>query len=77
MSRAPASTRHVLTEEIRRQIDRFSETAPGKDAVEKRTAAIVAWAAMIGAMMLARISDSEDLSDELLEATAAFIDTRL
>jgi hypothetical protein len=28
---------------------------------------------MIGAMLLARVSDSEELSDEILQATRAFL----
>ncbi len=73
MSRAPAPTRRVLTEEMRRQIEQFMASAPGDDPHQKRVAAIGSWAAMIGAMLLARISDSEELSDEILRATRAFL----
>jgi len=73
MSRAPAPTRRVLTEQMRRQIEQFTASAPGDDPHQKRVAAIGSWAAMIGAMLLARVSDSEELSDEILQATRAFL----
>src|SRR5581483_8471000 len=38
---------------------------------EKRRAAIAAWSAMIGAMVLARLVDDETLSKEILSATRA------
>ena len=38
---------------------------------EKRRAAIAAWSAMVGAMVLARIVDDEKLSKEILSETRA------
>ncbi|BCP55311.1 TetR family transcriptional regulator [Kaistia sp. 32K] len=73
MARAPGDTRHVLTGAMRRQIELFAQTAPGDDERERRVAAIGSWSAMIGAMVLARIADSEELSKEILEATDAFL----
>lgn len=58
--------RAALTESIRVQIDRlgaaFPETAPG----EQRRAAIRTWAAMVGALLLAKASDDPDLATEIL-----------
>lgn len=68
VSRAPAETRHVLSEMIQRQVDEFSST--GK---EQSAQAIGSWAAMIGAMVLARIADSDELAEEILEATREFV----
>lgn len=73
MSRAPAPTRRVLTEAMQRQIDLFATLASGDDPDGKRVAAIGNWAAMVGAMLLARIADTEELSDEILQATRIFL----
>lgn len=68
LARSPEATRATLTEEIRRQIDILARNAP-------RDQAIGAWSAMVGAMVLARISTDTDLSDEVLEATRSFLGT--
>lgn len=68
LSRAPADTRHVLTETIQHQVDVFS-----RDGEDQRNRNIGSWAAMIGAMVLARIVDSPALSDEILTATRQFV----
>jgi TetR/AcrR family transcriptional repressor of nem operon len=70
-ARGSTDLRHVMTESTRRQIDRFSSEAKGKTAREKRRAAIAAWSAMVGAMVLARIVDDEKLSKEILTETRA------
>lgn len=76
-----ADTRHqteaarvAMTEGIRSQFDRISEALPGKNAVDKRTAAIGSWAAMVGAVILARAIADPALSDEVLEQTRAWIE---
>ena len=67
-ARGSAELRQSMTESTRRQIERFMADAPGKTAPDKRRAAIAAWSAMVGAMVLARIVD-KDLSDEILQET--------
>ena len=57
-----------------RQIDAFSRTAPGATPEERRQAAIGSWSAMVGAVILARMSDDPALADEVLAETRAFID---
>ncbi|TIQ44518.1 MAG: TetR/AcrR family transcriptional regulator, partial [Mesorhizobium sp.] len=42
---------------------------------DRRRAAIGCWAAMVGAVILARAIDDPALSDEVLEQTRAWIDT--
>jgi TetR/AcrR family transcriptional repressor of nem operon len=69
---APAA-RRTMTASLRRQIDRLARTAPGADEAARRRAAIASWAAMVGAVTLARISDDRQLSDEVLEQTRAFL----
>lgn len=69
-----AAARAAMTEGFRSQIDRISEALPGASAAERRRAAIGSWAAMVGAVILARAIDDPALSDEVLEQTRAWID---
>lgn len=64
--------RHAMAEGTRAQIDRISTGFNG-DTTERRRLAIVTWAAMVGAMMIARGVDDEALSEELLTETRAWI----
>ncbi|MEO4002082.1 helix-turn-helix domain-containing protein [Mesorhizobium sp. CAU 1732] len=75
-----AETRHqspaaraAITEGFRAQIDRLSAAVPGPNDADKRRAAIATWAAMVGAVILARAIDDPELSDEMLEQTRAWI----
>lgn len=70
-ARGSPGLRHAMTAAVERQIERFAEATPGKTAKEKRRAGILAWSAMVGAVMLARIVDDEDLSQEILKETRA------
>jgi TetR/AcrR family transcriptional repressor of nem operon len=70
-ARGSAELRHNMTEGIRRQIDHLTAEAEGDTPREKRRAAIAAWSAMVGAMVLARIVDDEKLSKEILSETRA------
>ncbi len=70
-ARGGPEMRHTLTTAVRRQIDRLARTAPGRNAAERRRAAITAWSAMLGAVTLARLVDDRDLSDEILGQTKA------
>ncbi|MFG1378736.1 TetR/AcrR family transcriptional regulator [Xanthobacter autotrophicus] len=74
MARAPAPTRRMLTEAINAQIDQFAQSVADEDAHRRRVVAIGSWAAMVGAMVLARVSDLDDLSDEILAAAREFLD---
>jgi TetR/AcrR family transcriptional repressor of nem operon len=71
--RQPAGARAAMTAGLERQIERLSAGAPGADAADRRRAAIGGWAAMVGAMILARVSDDPALSDEVLDQTRAWI----
>jgi len=70
-ARGSVDLRRVMTESTRRQIERFSGEAEGDTPHEKRRAAIAAWSAMVGAMVLARIVDDDRLSKEILAETRA------
>ena len=72
---APAA-RAAMTAGLRRQIERLSGRATGASAAEKRQAAIGSWAAMVGGVILARLSDDPRLSDEVLTETLAWIERK-
>ena len=70
--RQPGGARAEMTAGLKAQIERLSRIAPG-DPARKRRAAIGSWAAMVGAMILARMSDDAELSDEVLSETRAWL----
>ena len=65
-----------MTAGLKQQLERFSRVAPGENAAQKRRAAIGSWAAMVGAMILARASDDPALSGEVLDQTRAWLQDR-
>ena len=70
-ARGSVDLRHRMTEAVRSRINHLSVEAEGDRPKEKRRAAIAAWSAMVGAMVLARLVDDETLSKEILSATRA------
>ncbi|HEX7960663.1 MAG TPA: hypothetical protein VF493_12135, partial [Terriglobales bacterium] len=58
------------------QIDRLIKACPGQTEGDKRQQAIGTWAAVVGAVILARAIDNSELSDEVLQQTRAWIDAR-
>lgn len=68
------AARSAMTEGLRSQIDRIGKALPALDPADRRRVAIASWAAMVGAMILARAVDDPTLSDEVLEQTRAWID---
>jgi TetR/AcrR family transcriptional regulator, transcriptional repressor for nem operon len=72
-TRQTHEARAAMTKGLRQHIERLSRSAKGKTAVEKRRAAIGSYAAMVGAMIMARFSDDPKLSEELLAQTRAWI----
>jgi TetR/AcrR family transcriptional repressor of nem operon len=71
--RGPAEARRAMTAAIQRKVDLFARSAPGKSDEERRRSATGSWAAMIGAMLLARISDDLALSEQILDDTRAWM----
>lgn len=67
------SARSVMTQALEQQIERLSRIAPGRTAAQKRSAAVVSWSTMVGALILARASDDPALSDEILTDTRAWL----
>jgi len=65
--------RAAMTSSLKRRIELLSQTAPGADKAHKRRAAIGSWAAMVGALILARMSDDSELSDKILNETRVWL----
>ena len=74
VGRGTPEARAEMTSGLRRQIETLARTAPGATSAERRQAAIGSWAAMVGGVILARMSDDPALSDEVLAQTRAFIE---
>jgi TetR/AcrR family transcriptional repressor of nem operon len=74
VGRGTAEARSEMTAALRRQIEGFSRSAPGATDAARRQAAIGSWAAMVGAVVLSRMSDDPALADEVLAQTRGFID---
>lgn len=68
IARGPAETRHVLSQMIQKQVDAFASGGKAHS-----TKAIGSWAAMIGGLILARVADNDELSEEILQATRDFV----
>lgn len=64
----------AMTEGLRAQLVRIENALPQNDSTDKRRAAIGSWAAMVGAIILARAIDDPKLSDEILGQTHSWID---
>ena len=66
-----------MTAGLRSQIERVAKALPNIDAADRRSAAIGTWAAMVGAVILARAVDDTELSDEVLEQTRVWIEAAI
>ena len=62
-----------MTAGLRKQLGFFSEHTAGRTAAERRRTAIGTSAAMLGAVILARLSDDPGLSDEILAQTRKWL----
>lgn len=67
----------AMTEGLRSQIARIEQALPEQGSAGARRAAIGSWAAMVGAVILARAVNDPELSDEVLEQTRAWIDAHV
>jgi TetR/AcrR family transcriptional repressor of nem operon len=70
VARQPQSVREAFTEEFKDALAFLAEMMPGDDPARRREDAIAAFAAMAGALMLARAVSDETLSDVILKTTA-------
>lgn len=67
----------AMADGLRSQLARIEQVLQEQDAANKRRAAIGSWAAMVGAVILARAVDDPELSDEVLDQTRAWIDAHV
>jgi TetR/AcrR family transcriptional repressor of nem operon len=74
IARAGPAVREAATARTRAQLDLLAGAAPGGSGEERRRRAIATYAAMIGAMVLARVVSDPALSDEILAAVIASLD---
>jgi len=70
-SRQGSGLRRAVTDGTRAMLDLFTSFAPGRTKAAKRERAVVAYASMVGALILARAVDDEALSDEILQAVTS------
>lgn len=70
VSRQAPPIRRVFTEGLRQLVECLTAKLPGNSRAAKRKKALSAWAALVGAMILARAVDEPELSDEILCAVA-------
>jgi TetR/AcrR family transcriptional repressor of nem operon len=73
VSRQGPSVRHAFTDGLRELVEFLTSKLPGRSKAVKRQKALFAWAALAGAMMLARAVDDPEFSDEILNAVTASI----
>jgi len=71
IARLGPKVRQALTEGAKGQIAVLEDLVPGEDAAAKRKQALATYAAMVGAIVLARAVDDEAMSMEVLEAVRA------
>lgn len=71
------AARAAMTAGLKSQIERITEALPETAGASRRRAAIGSWAAMVGAVILARAIDDPALSAEVLQETRAWIEDRM
>lgn len=71
-ARSGPKTREIATAQLMSNFENFQKRLADEDDEAARRKAIIAFCAMAGAVGLARISDDEALSNEILETVRAF-----
>lgn len=75
--RQTPAARLAMTEGFRSQIDRIARAVSKTETHDARRQAIGAWAAMVGAVVIARSIDEPELSGEILDETRHWIEDGL
>lgn len=73
IARSGEKTRAIATEQLKHNFENMTERLGGPDREQARRNAIVASCLMTGAVGLARVSDDEAFSNEILETVKAFV----
>jgi TetR/AcrR family transcriptional repressor of nem operon len=74
--RQAAAARTAMTDGFRSQIDRVAAALPAGDPAQARRQAVGTWAAIVGAVVLARAIDDPVLSEEILDQTRSWIEEK-
>jgi TetR/AcrR family transcriptional repressor of nem operon len=69
--------RRAVTDGVRALTDRLASLMPGKSKARRRRDALASFAAMVGALSMARAVDDPKLSEEILQAVSASLDDAL
>lgn len=72
--RQTADTQAVMTAALENRLDWLINIAPGPETDDRRRASIATFAAMVGALVLSRMTSNAELSEEIIEATRAWIE---
>ncbi|MDV4165868.1 TetR/AcrR family transcriptional regulator [Rhizobium johnstonii] len=72
-ARGHDASRAAMSQAIRSQIDFLAAGAAGKTDEQRRQIAVGSWSAMIGALILSRISEDATLSEEILHETKGWL----
>jgi TetR/AcrR family transcriptional regulator, transcriptional repressor for nem operon len=72
-ARHGSPVRGAFTQGVRSLADRLTRLLPGKSKRAKRERALVIFASMVGALVLARAVDDAELSEEVLQSVLASI----
>lgn len=70
LSRQPAAVKEAVTSGQRKMLDFLGGIAPGKTKAQRRRQAVIALAAMVGGMTLARGTSDPQLRQEILDTVA-------
>lgn len=73
IARQPDRVRAAFTAELKEGLEYLSGVMKGNDSSQRGDEAMVAFASMVGALVLARAVSDEGLSDRILEATAMHV----
>jgi TetR/AcrR family transcriptional repressor of nem operon len=68
IARQDKQVRAQLTDQIKQLVDLMAEMMPQAELSEQRRQALVAYSAMVGALVLARVSSEEAFSQEIITA---------
>jgi TetR/AcrR family transcriptional repressor of nem operon len=71
--RQGGAVRRVVTSGTKAMIERLASLLPGRSAAAKREQALVAMAGMVGAVVLARAVEDEELSGDILRSVSRSI----
>lgn len=72
-ARHGSSVRDAFTKGVRSTVDMLMRLLPGRSAQARRERALVTYASMVGALVLARAIEDADLSEDLLRSVLASI----